>query len=75
MFGLIGTFVNAGAVILGGVIGLLLNKGIPQRLNDSVFKALALITMFIGISGCTKNFLPIFRKKEKSSCNFSQYMV
>lgn len=30
MFGLIGTFVNAGAVILGGTIGLLLNKGIPQ---------------------------------------------
>ena len=52
MFGLIGTFVNAGAVILGGVIGLLLNKGIPERLNDSVFKALGLITMFIGISGC-----------------------
>ena len=52
MFGLIGTFVNAGAVILGGTIGLFLNKGIPQRLNESVFKALALITMYIGISGC-----------------------
>lgn len=52
MFGLIGTFVNVGTVLAGGVIGLLLNKGIPQRLNDSVFKALGLITMFIGISGC-----------------------
>lgn len=52
MFGLIGTFVNAGAVILGGIIGLLFKKGIPQRMSDSVFKALGLITAFIGISGC-----------------------
>lgn len=52
MFGLVGTFVNAGAVVLGGLIGLVFKKGIPQRMGDSVFKALGLITAFIGISGC-----------------------
>lgn len=52
MYGLIGTFVNTATVLLGGTIGLLFKKGIPQRLNDSVFKALGLITAFIGISGC-----------------------
>lgn len=52
MFGLLGTFVNTAAVLAGGTIGLIFKKGIPQRMSDSVFKALGLITMFIGISGC-----------------------
>lgn len=59
MFGLVGTFVNAGAVVLGGIIGLVFKKGIPQRIGDSVFKSLGLITAFIGISGslCGENML------------------
>lgn len=52
MFGLLGTFVNTATVLAGGAIGLIFRKGIPQRMNDSVFKALGLITIFIGISGC-----------------------
>lgn len=52
MFGLAGTFVNTAAVLAGGAIGLVFKKGIPQRMSDSVFKALGLITAFIGISGC-----------------------
>lgn len=52
LFGLVGTLVNVATVLAGGAIGLAFKKGIPERLNDSVFKALALITMFIGISGC-----------------------
>ncbi len=52
MTGLIGTFVNTATVLLGGAIGLIFKKGIPQRVSDSVFKALGLITAFIGISGC-----------------------
>ncbi len=52
MFGLVGTFVNVATVLAGGTIGLAFKKGIPQRMSDSVFKALGLITMFIGISGC-----------------------
>lgn len=59
MFGLTGTLVNTATVLLGGTIGLLFKKGIPERMTDSVFKALGLITLFIGISGslCGKNTL------------------
>lgn len=59
MFGLVGTFVNTATVLLGGVIGLVFKKGIPERMSDSVFKALGLITAFIGISGslCGENTL------------------
>ena len=52
MFGLVGTLVNTATVLLGGIIGLVFKKGIPERVGDSVFKALGLITAFIGISGC-----------------------
>lgn len=52
MFGLEGTLVNTVAVLAGSGIGLLFKKGIPERMGDSVFKALGLITAFIGISGC-----------------------
>jgi uncharacterized membrane protein YqgA involved in biofilm formation len=48
----IGTIVNTAAVILGSLIGLLLKKGIPERVTGSVMKALGVATMFIGI-GCT----------------------
>lgn len=59
MFGLTGTLVNTATVLLGGTIGLLFKKGIPERMTDSVLKALGLITLFIGISGslCGKNTL------------------
>lgn len=48
---MLGTFVNAAAVILGGSIGLLLKKGIPKRVSDTVMKGLGLCTMYLGITG------------------------
>ena len=52
MIGLLGTGVNTLTVIVGSIIGMLLNKGLPERLSDNLFKALGLVTIFIGISGC-----------------------
>lgn len=59
MFGLVGTIVNSVAVIIGGVLGLVFKKGISEKVKDSVFKAVGLITAYIGISGslCGKNTL------------------
>ncbi len=48
MFAGIGTIVNTAAVILGGIIGLLLKKGINKRLQDIITQALGLCVMFIG---------------------------
>lgn len=44
--------VNVITVLVGSTIGVLLNKGIPKRLSDTLFKALGLVTIFIGVSGC-----------------------
>ena len=51
---MISVFVNAGAVVAGSCIGLLLKKGIPERLSDMLMKALGLCTLYIGISGALK---------------------
>lgn len=50
---MLGTIVNTIAVLIGGSIGLLLKKGLPQKLSDTLMKALGLCTLFIGITGVT----------------------
>jgi len=45
---MIGTFVNCGTIILGGVIGLRLSKHIPERFREIMIQALGLSTIFIG---------------------------
>jgi uncharacterized membrane protein YqgA involved in biofilm formation len=47
---MIGTLVNAGAVIAGGIIGMLLNKSLHDRYKTIYFQAVGLFTMAIGIS-------------------------
>ena len=45
------TIVNTLAVAAGGAIGLLLKKGIPQKITDAVMQGLALCVIFMGVSG------------------------
>jgi len=47
---MIGTLINAGAVIAGGTIGLLLKKNMPERITSIYFQAIGLFTLAIGIS-------------------------
>lgn len=48
---MLGTIVNALAVIAGAFVGLLLKKGIPEKISDVVMKGVALCVLYIGISG------------------------
>ncbi|MBR4702693.1 MAG: DUF554 domain-containing protein [Oscillospiraceae bacterium] len=48
---MIGTLVNTLAAVVGGLLGTLLKKGIPERLADLVKKGLALCVLYIGIKG------------------------
>jgi uncharacterized membrane protein YqgA involved in biofilm formation len=50
----IGTLVNTGAVIVGGAIGLLLKKSMPERVTTIYFQAVGLFTLAIGISMAVK---------------------
>lgn len=52
--GMLGIIVNTGTVLLGSLIGLFLNKGIPERIANQMMKALGLCTIFIGVQGAFK---------------------
>jgi len=49
---MLGTLANAAAIVLGGAIGLLLKKGLPKKMADTLMIGLGLCTLYIGISGC-----------------------
>ena len=51
---MLGTIVNAAAILVGGSLGLLLKKGIPERVSSGIVQGLALIVLYIGISGMLK---------------------
>lgn len=67
MIGL-GTIVNAGAVILGGVTGTLLRGGIPERYKKIVMQGIGLSVLFIGISGTIKEMLTISAGNKLERC-------
>lgn len=48
---MLGTIVNTGAIILGGSIGLIFKRGLPEKLSKQVMNGLALCVLYIGISG------------------------
>ncbi len=49
---MLGTLVNSGAIVIGGALGLLLKKGLPKKMADTLMVGLGLCTLYIGISGC-----------------------
>ena len=48
---MLGVLVNVATVILGSSVGLLLKKGIPERISKAVMMAIGLCTVYIGIDG------------------------
>ena len=62
-----GTLVNAVTVIVGGLIGLLLKKGIKESYTESINKALGLAILIIGLNGVISNMFTVENGKLKSS--------
>ena len=54
MIGMLGVLVNTGTVLVGSLVGLLLKKGIPERVSQGIMVAIGLCTMYIGIDGALK---------------------
>ncbi len=55
----LGTIVNSLAVIVGCVLGLFIKKGLSERFENIIMKALGLSTVFIGASGVLCGLLTI----------------
>lgn len=48
---LLGTLVNALAILVGGALGLVLKGGIPDRIGQTVMQAVALAICLLGLAG------------------------
>lgn len=62
-----GTLVNAAAVIIGGLIGLILKKGIKEAYTDGINKVLGLSVLIIGLNGVISNMFTVSDGKLSSS--------
>lgn len=58
MFGL-GTVINMAAILAGGLIGRLVGKTIPKRVQDMLYMVCGVSTLFIGIGGCLQHMLVV----------------
>ena len=48
---MLGVFVNVATVLIGSLVGLLLKKGIPDKVTGALMSGIGLCTIYIGISG------------------------
>ena len=58
MFGL-GTLINMAAILAGGILGRLLGKAIPKRVQDTLYLVCGVATLFIGMGGCLQHMLVV----------------
>lgn len=52
---MIGTLVNAGAILIGSIIGLIIHAHLSDKIKTIVFQAIGLFTIFLGISMALKS--------------------
>lgn len=60
----VGTIVNAGAVMAGGIIGIFLKKGLPERYKSIVMQAIGLSVLIIGISGTLQGIFQVIENRK-----------
>lgn len=54
-----GSVVNAISIIIGGLLGLILKKGIKENIQDGIYKAIGVCVLVIGINGVLSNMSTI----------------
>ncbi len=57
--GMWGVIVNTLTVLLGSSVGLILKKGIPEKVSSAAMAAIGLCTLYIGIDGALEGTNPI----------------
>lgn len=56
---MIGTYVNTGTILSGGLIGLIVGKHLPERLKTTVMQGLGLATLLIGMQMALSGASPL----------------
>lgn len=55
----LGTIVNFAAVLVAGILGSLIKKGVPERISNGILSAMAVCVMYIGIDGILEAAPPL----------------
>lgn len=55
----LGTMINVGGIVIGGVIGMTCGKLLKQRMQDTLMMAIGVCTLFIGISGAIEKMMTV----------------
>lgn len=55
----LGTIINCGAILVGGIMGLLFGRFLKDRVQDSLTRTCGICTLFIGISGALESMLSV----------------
>ncbi len=55
-----GTFINAGVIVAGGLLGMLLGDRLPERIRVIVFQGLGLCTLSIGMQMTFQTTNPLY---------------
>ena len=55
----LGTIVNCAAVVAGSLVGLLIKGGLPKRFEETIFQAVGLAVVFIGLGGALSGLLKL----------------
>ncbi len=58
MFGL-GTIINVGGIVVGGVCGMLFGNRLEKRFQDTLMVATAVCVLFLGISGALQEMMTV----------------
>lgn len=48
---MLGVLVNTGAIVIGGLLGLLIKKGVPKRFSSAIMIGIGLCVLLVGVSG------------------------
>ncbi|MDI3527631.1 MAG: uncharacterized protein PWR03_1814 [Tenuifilum sp.] len=56
---LLGTFVNVGAILVGGTLGLIIGSKLPERYSKVFFQVVGLFTLVLGFSMALKTEKPL----------------
>lgn len=55
----LGTLINCAGALAGGILGLLLKKGLSERFQSLLMQAVGLATLFIGVSGALEGMFSV----------------
>lgn len=53
----LGTIINVGGIIAGGLIGLLFGRFLTEKIQDAIIKSLGVCVIFVGVSGALSEMM------------------